>query len=135
MFQPCRTTFFERLIQHKPAFVVHVVIKIDIRTYHLIPQYKPTYLRQTITIRFRVDDHDMRRQRSLKQTFDGIFAEACCFYYLCLRQTFFMIMHHLQNAVFDHQPADLENHRTPRIQMRQLLRLLRIERLLAKRFF
>ena len=44
MFESNGFTLLERLVQDKPTFVVDIMIEINISTYHLITQQKPTNL-------------------------------------------------------------------------------------------
>ena len=135
MFQTRRTTFFECLIQHKPSLIIDVMVEVDVCTDHCIAHQEPSRLGKPVLVRLGINQHNMGGQRRLQQALGGILAQTCCLGYLLLRQSFFVLVQQVQDTVLDKQPAHLEDHRSPRVQVRHLLRLLRVVWLLAEYAF
>ena len=134
MFQSGRTTFLQSFVQHKPAFIVHVVVEVYIRADHLVAQQEPAGLGKRISVCIGFNQHDVQGQRGLQQTLGGIIAQSCGLGNLALRQSLTMIVELLQYAILDHQAANLEHYRSPGVQMCQFLCLRGIV-LLATEYF
>ena len=121
MFQSGRTTFLQSFVQHKPAFIVHIVVEVYIRTDHLVAQQEPTCLGKRISVCLGVNQHDVQGQRGLQQTLGGIIAQSCGLGNLALRLSVAVLIQELQYAILDHQTANLKHYRSPGVQMCQLL--------------
>ena len=125
VLQSCRTTLLQGLLQMEPAFVVHVVVKIDVHARSWVVQQKPARLRNGKLVGRGVHEQRSDTQRGLQKALHGIVAQACLLHNLCTCQSVLRVENHLQDTELHHQARSLEHHGAPGDKFRQPLGLTR----------
>ena len=90
------------LLQMEPAFVVHVVVEVDVHARGRIVQEEPARLRQRVPIRLRVSQDGADAERSLQQTLHGVVRQTSLLTDVLPCQTLVGIAQHVEDAPFHH---------------------------------
>ncbi len=123
------TSLHQGLLEVEPAFVVHIVVEVDVDTRGGVCEQEPASLRQSVAFRFRIHQHRAYAQRRLQQTLGGIIAQTAPGSNLPARQSVGIVTQQIQNAQLNHQARDLKHHGAPGNELGEALRLTGAEEL------
>ena len=135
MLQALWLTMTQRLLKVEPAFVVDVVVEVDVYTRGSVGGQKPTSLGQRIAVGGRVNEEYPDGERSFQQTLDGIIGISCLRTNIFTCEPVVRVAYHIEDTPFQHDACGLEHGRSPGDELRQPLRVECRQRLFAIPFF
>ena len=109
MLQPGRTTLFQGLLEPEPAFIVDIMVEIEVNAGGRVGEETPARLTERVAVSVGVDKHSADAKAGLEHDLDGIGAETRGLHNLVLRQTLVIVAQEVEDAELFHQTADLKD--------------------------
>ena len=103
------------------AFVVHIVVEVEVHAGGTIVQQEPARLRECEAVCLWVDQYRAYTERGLQKALHGIVGVARLRAYLLSRQSLVGIAQQVEDAPFHHQSRSLEDDWSPGDELRQPL--------------
>ena len=113
----------ERLAQAEPAFVVDILVEVDVDPHGGVVDEEPSCLRDGEAFGLRVDEDDANGQRGLGEAAHGIVRQLGALADLLARQPLGGVAQQVQDAPLQHQPCRLEHRGPPGDELGEPLRL------------